>query len=177
MGVITGGNQLGGSYMTPYTNAGAPVGGTSEVQSLATAGTPSGGTFRLGFDGGVSGTIAYNSGTAALQSVLDAMPQIGSANTLVGGSALNNAAGSVTTVTFQNGLAKKDVGALSLAENNLTGGTAPSITFGTPTPGATATARDALTGELLIDTTNGKAYINTSTTAQAPTWTVVGSQS
>lgn len=176
MGVISGGNQLGGSYMTPYTNAGAPVGGTSEVQSLLIAGTASGGTFRLSFDGGLGGTIGYNAGTAAIQATLDAMPTIGSANTLVGGSALNNVAGSVTTVTFQNGLAKKNVPSLVLAVNSMTG-TSPSITIGTPTPGADATARDALTGELLVDTTNGKLYINSSTTAQAPTWTVVGAQS
>jgi hypothetical protein len=175
VGVITGGQVLGGSYMVPYQGTVAPSAGTSEVQSLATAGTPAGGTFRLGFDNGLSGTIAYNSGTAALQAVLDAMPQIGSANTLVGGSALNNAAGSTTTVTFQNALAKKNVGPLSLAVNSLTGGTAPSITFGTPTPGADATAREALTGEEYVDTVSGKRYLNVSATAYAPTWTVVGS--
>ncbi len=102
------------------------------------------------------------------------MPQIGSANTLVAGSALNTAG--TTTVTFQNGLAKKNVGPLGMTDNLMTG-TGPSLTFGTPTPGADATARDALTGEILIDTTNGKAYINSGTVPQAPTWTVIGSQS
>lgn len=175
MGVITGGQVLGGSYQAPYQGTAAPSAGTSEVQSLRTGGTPAGGTFRLSFQGGLSGTIAYNAGTAAVQTVLDAVPQIGSANTLVGGSALNTAG--TMTVTFQNGLAKKDVPSLVLAENNLTGGTSPTITIGTPTPGADATARDALTGELYVDTVAGKWYTNTSTTAQAPTWTVVGSQS
>jgi hypothetical protein len=177
MSVITGGQVLGGNYGAPYLSAGAPSAGTSEVQSLTTAGTPAGGTFKLAYEGVTSGTIGYNAGTAAVQAALDAMNTLGTGNTLVAGSALNNAAGSPTTITFQGNLAQKNVSSLTLANNSLTGGTVPSVTIGTPTPGADATARDAATGELLIDVINGKLYINTSTTADTPTWTVVGSQS
>ena len=46
---------------------------------------------------------------------------------------------------------------------------------GAPTNGVTG-ANVAAIGARLIDTTNGKLYINTNTQA-SPTWTVVGAQS
>jgi hypothetical protein len=42
-------------------------------------------------------------------------------------------------------------------------------------PGGTTFQNVAAKGALLVDTTNGKLYINTGTQA-APTWTVVGTQ-
>lgn len=49
---------------------------------------------------------------------------------------------------------------------------------GAPSNGAAGTyaGQNAGPGALLLDTTNGKEYINTGTAA-SPTWTVVGSQS
>lgn len=176
MGVISGGQVLG-SYHGPILGTAAPSAGTNEVQSLATGGTPAGGTFRLKFDGVQSGTIAYNEGTANLQTKLEAIATIGTDNVLVGGSALNNAAGSATTVTFQGSLAKKNVSTLTLVDNQLTGGTAPTVNVTVSTPGVDADGRDAATGEMFLDVNAGKLYINTSTTAVAPTWTVVGAQS
>lgn len=49
---------------------------------------------------------------------------------------------------------------------------------GAPSNGTSGTFanQNAGPGAMLIDTTNGKEYINTNTAA-SPTWTVVGSQS
>lgn len=58
--------------------------------------------------------------------------------------------------------------------NVLPGSYAHYYNAGAPTNGTTF-AGVAPKGSLLIDTTNGKLYINTNTQA-SPTWTVVGSQ-
>lgn len=52
---------------------------------------------------------------------------------------------------------------------------APLRNAGAPTNGVTFAGIAAI-GALLLDITNGKAYINTGTVA-SPTWTVVGAQS
>jgi hypothetical protein len=55
-------------------------------------------------------------------------------------------------------------------------GVLPVTTQGAPTSGTSGSyATFAGIGTLLIDTTNGKLYINTGTKA-SPTWTVVGAQ-
>ena len=56
-----------------------------------------------------------------------------------------------------------------------TGLGAPLRNAGVPSSGTTF-ANIAAIGAICIDTTNGKAYINTGTQA-SPTWTVVGAQS
>lgn len=66
----------------------------------------------------------------------------------------------------------------ALSATPLAGGlAAPSVAVAITTPGVTATGRNqGGCGQLLIDSTNGKLFINTGT-APAPAWTVVGSQS
>jgi hypothetical protein len=54
-------------------------------------------------------------------------------------------------------------------------GYGPALNAGAPVSGTTF-AGTLQKGGLVIDTTNGKLYINTGTLA-TPTWTVVGSQS
>jgi hypothetical protein len=53
------------------------------------------------------------------------------------------------------------------------GGTAPAVAVTTTTPGVDATYVNAVTGQVLSDTTNGVLYINTSSTRYAPTWAAV----
>jgi hypothetical protein len=60
------------------------------------------------------------------------------------------------------------------AVNSLTG-TVPTLAIVETTPGVDVTGRGSIKGQMLIDTTNGKAYINTGTSA-VPVWTVVGTQ-
>jgi hypothetical protein len=151
-----------------YTNAGAPSAGTDEVQSVDITGTPTGGTFRLSMDGAATGDIAYNANAAAVQSALEAV--VGTGNVAVTGTNPN------FSVAFQGALSQKAVSQVALARNELTGGTAPSVSTSTDTPGVTGTHREAAKGSLLTDTTNGKLYINTGS-AGDPTWTVVGGQS
>lgn len=175
MGVISGGQIIPGAIGRALPFAGTPSAGTDEVQFLQRGGTPSGGTFRLGFEGFTSGTIAYDAGTAAINAALAAMPSIGgSANILVGGTALSEAG--TTTVTFRGARGAQSVGLLTLAANSLTGGTAPTVTITEGTAGVTATYRGVPKGGLIVDTDSGTLYVNTGTETD-PTWTVAGTQS
>lgn len=179
MGVTNGGQVWNGAGLgEPLRNAGAPVAGTSEVQTITIGGTPTGGTFTLSFEGQVTGAITWSATNSTLianiDAALEALPNIG-----VGGVA--TAAGSLTagigtiTLTFGGINAKKAISTVQVVANNMTG-TAPTIAIAETTPGVNATYRTAPTGAKLIDTTNGIDYINTSTTAFAPTFTKVGTQ-
>lgn len=149
---------------------GAPGDGTSEVQSLDITGTPTGGSFKVAFDGFISGDIAFDDDAAAVELVLEAMPNIGAGGATVAGSNPNFG------ITFGANLASLAVPEFTLYQNLLTGGTAPSVTPSTDTPGVTAAHRGATKGTLVTDVTNGVLYINTGT-ALAPTWVIVGTQS
>lgn len=50
--------------------------GVSETQSIYIDGTPTGGTFRLTFDGQQTGTIAYNASAGTVQTALEALSNI-----------------------------------------------------------------------------------------------------
>jgi hypothetical protein len=163
--------------MSIVKNAGAPVAGTDEVQTLTIGGTPSGGTFQLRFQGLVTAAITWSSTNATLianiDTALEALGSIGSGGVTVAGGTLTAGIGTVTiTFTAQNG--KKAVPLLEVADNSLTG-TSPTLGITETTPGVNATRRGAAKGTLLVDETNAKLYINTGTAA-APTWTVAGSQ-
>ena len=149
-------------------NAGAPVAGTDEVQTLTVTGTPTGGTFKLSYKGQKTAAIAHDANAAAIDSALEALSTIGTGNVTVAGTG-------PFTVTFTGALAKKAVPLLVLVDNALTGGTSPSVTIAETTPGVSATHRGAPKGTTLTDTTNAKLYINTGTST-VPTWTVVGTQ-
>lgn len=157
--------------------AGAPVQGTNEVQTLTIGGTPTGGTFKLAFDGYTSGPITWSSTNSTLlaniQAALDAMPNVGTNGIVAAAGSLTAGIGTIT-LTFGGNLINLAVALATVANNSLTG-TAPTLEVAETTPGVTATARGAKKGALLVDTTNGKLYINTNT-ALDPTWTVVGTQ-
>lgn len=159
-----------------YTTAGAPVGGTDEVQTLTIGGTPTGGTFTLTFEGFTTAPITWTATDATLISnidaALEALPNIGTGNVTVADTTMTSGIGNAT-ITFVAGLGKRAVG-LIVAVSSLTG-TAPTVVVADTTPGVDASARGAPIGATLTDTTNGKLYINTGTPA-APTWTVVGAQ-
>jgi hypothetical protein len=161
-----------------YQNAGAPSAGTSEVQTLTIGGTPTGGTFKIAFDGHTSGAITWSATDATLlaniQAALDAMPNIGTNGCVAAAGTVSSGIGTVT-LTFGANLAKLAVALMTIALNSLTG-TSPTLAIAETTAGVTATARGAAPSATLTDTTNKKLYINTGT-ALAPTWTVVGSQS
>jgi hypothetical protein len=167
--VIEGANE--------YENAGAPVNGANEVQTLTLGGTPTGGTFKLAFDGYITAAIQWtdvdNNLIAAIDAALEALPNIGAGGVTVAAGTLSSGIGTAT-ITFGGNLAKLVVPTISVANNSLEGAN-PTVAVAETTPGVTATARGARPSAILRDTTNKKLYINTGT-ALEPTWTVVGTQ-
>lgn len=157
--------------------AGTPGAGTSEVQTLTIGGTPTGGTFKLAFDGQTTDPITWSSTNNTLRDNVDAALE---ALTNIGTGGVTTAVGTMTagigtlTITFAGDLTKKAVNTITVADNSLTG-TSPTLAVAETTPGVDADFRGAKKGALVTDTTNGILYINTGT-ALAPTWTKVGTQ-
>jgi hypothetical protein len=106
--------------------------GTNEVQTLTITGTPTGGTFKLAYNGAVTTAIAYNAAAAAVQAALEALSTIGTGNVLGGGGALP---GTPVTLTFQGSLANTNTAAVTVADNSLTGGTTPAAAIAETTRG------------------------------------------
>lgn len=160
-----------------YSSAGAPAAGTNEVQTLTIGGTPTGGTFKLTYDGWQTGAITWSSNNttllAAINAALDLLPN-GAASAIVATAGTLTAGIGTILLTFSGApLAKRAVSTMT-AQSSLTG-TAPTLAIAETTPGVDVAGRGAPIGARLVDTTNGKLYINTGTPA-SPTWTVVGTQ-
>lgn len=158
--------------------AGAPVAGTTEVQTLTIGGTPTGGTFKLSFEGFTTAAITWTATDATLVSnidaALEALPSIGTGGITTAAGTVSSGIGTVT-LTFAGNLATKAISTvIAVADNSLTG-TDPTLAVAETTPGVNVTFAGASKGALLRDTTNGKLYINTGT-AITPVWTVVGTQ-
>jgi hypothetical protein len=160
------------------SNAGAPGAGTDEIQTLTFGGTPTGGTFKISFQGQTTANITWSSTNATLvaniDAALEALSTIGTSNVTTAVGTMTAGIGTITC-TFVAGMGKLAVPTMTVAQNAMTG-TSPTLAIAETTPGVDATSRGAPKGSLLVDTTNAKLYINTGTTT-APTWTVVGSQS
>lgn len=178
MPIISGGKVIEGAIGHPYLNAGAPSAGTDEVQTLTIGGTPTGGTFKLSYDGHVTGAITWSATNATLLSninaALDALANLGASYVVATAGALTAGIGTVV-LTFSGGaVAKRAVSTITVADNSLTG-TAPTLAIAETTPGVAATGIGAPKGGILSDTSNGIAYINTGTDT-TPTWTKIGTQ-
>jgi hypothetical protein len=158
-------------------NAGAPSAGTSEVQTLTIGGTPTGGTFKLAYDGQVTGAITWSATNATLlaniDAALEALSNIGTSNMTTAAGTLTAGIGTIT-LTFAGALGVLAVNTITVNTNSLTG-TSPTLAVAETTPGVTATGRGYSKGKMISDTTNGIVYVNTGTTT-APTWTKVGTQ-
>lgn len=173
--------QVGTNYTGygPLPFAGTPSAGTSEVVTLTFAGTISGGTFKLAYDGYTTAAITWSSTNSTLVANIDAA--LGALSSVSGAGNVTTAVGTMTsgvgtiTVTFAGNLAALAVPNMTVADNSLTGSGA-GVTLEVTTAGVTATHRGAPKGTILTDITNGVLYINEGT-AFAPTWTKVGTQS
>lgn len=168
----------GAQTARPLTNAGAPGAGTDEVQTITFGGTPTGGTFRLAFDGRVTADIAWSATNATLlaniDAALEALANLGAGAVALAVTTMVAGIGDAT-ITFNGAaVAKKAHPLITVNRNDLTGA-APTVAVAETTPGVDATGRGYPKGTKLIDTTNGIDYINTGT-ADAPTWTKVGLQ-
>jgi hypothetical protein len=157
-------------------NAGAPVNGTSEIQTITFGGTPTAGTFTLTFEGFTTAAISWSATNGTLVSnidtALEALPNIGTGGVTTAVGTMTAGIGTIT-VTFAGNLVNKAVSTIT-SVSSLTG-TSPTLAVTETTPGVDATGRGQRKGRLLIDSTNGKLYINTGT-ALSPTWIVVGAQ-
>jgi hypothetical protein len=161
-----------GAIGAPLQSAGVPGVGTDEVQTIATTGTPTGGTFRLSYEGLVTAAIAFDAAAATIDTALEALPSIGTGGVTCAGGPLPTG----VTVTFNSqNLGRKAVPLIALHTNSLTGGTTPTVTITETTPGVDAFGRGAGKGSMVTDVTNGVLYINTGT-ANVPVWTKVGTQ-
>lgn len=161
-----------GLYGRPILNAGAPVAGTDEVQTLTIGGTPTGGTFKLKFEGIETSAITWSATNATLlaniQAALDAHPSLGTNGVVAAAGTLTAGIGTIT-LTFGANRGKQAIASLiTVALNSLTG-TSPTLAIAETTPGVNATGRGAPAGATLVDTTNGEAYFNQGT-ALAPIW-------
>jgi len=174
MAIITGGRVIEG-VVDELVWAGAPTAGTDEVQTLTIDAT--GGTFKLAFDGFTTAAISWSATNATLvanvDAALEALPNIGAGNITTAVGSMTAGVGTLT-LTFAGELAKKAVNTITVANNSLTGNATLSVAE--TTPGVDVTYRGAGKGCLLLDSTNGKAYINTGT-PPVSVWTVVGTQS
>lgn len=176
MPIISGGRPIEG-VVDELVWAGAPTAGTDEVQTLTIGGTPTSGTFKLAYDGFTTAAITWSATNATLvaniDAALEALPNIGTGGVTTAVGTMTAGIGTIT-LTFAGELAKKAVNLITVADNSLVG-TAPTVAVAETTPGVDVTYRGAGKGCLLLDTTNGKAYINTGT-PPVSIWTVVGTQ-
>lgn len=166
-------NVIEGAFGVVASSAGAPGAGTNEVQTLTIGGTPSGGTFKLQYEGATTTAIPWNATNATLlasiQTALDALSTVGTGGLVAAAGTLTAGIGTITLTAGAN-LAKKAISLVTVADNSLTG-TSPTLAIAETTPGVTATGRGTAKGALLVDTTNGTIYQNTGTGGTAPTWT------
>jgi hypothetical protein len=129
------------------------AGGVNEVQTATVNGGPTGGTFTLSYRGQVTGPLAYNAAAAAVQTALQGLSRIGPNNIVVTGNA-----GGPYTITFQNGLGRKEIESLVGNGAGLTGGTTPSVTVAETTKGSSQNAGLFVieSGLILTHTADGK---------------------
>jgi hypothetical protein len=109
--------------------------GVNEVQTVTITGTPTGGTFRLTWNGQQTAVIAYNATAATVQAALEALSNIGVGNVSVTGGP---GPGTPYVVTFVGQFASENVSQMT-ATHTFTGGTTPAIAVATTTPGAAPT--------------------------------------
>lgn len=158
-------------------NLGTIAAGTNEVQTLTIGGTPTGGTFKLRFEGNNTSAITWsatnNTLLANIQAALDAHPALGTNGCVASAGTVTAGIGTIL-LTFGAARAKQAVETMTVAANNLTG-TSPTLAVAETTPGVDATGRYAAKGDMGVDA-DGIVYVNTATSGPIATWTKVGSQ-
>ena len=163
----------GSGLGTPLQNAGAPVTGSDEVQTLTLGGTPTGGTFSIAYEGLSTTAIPWNATNATLlasiNSAFNALPNLAASAVVATAGTLTAGIGTVLLTFSGAPVAKKAANTMTISDNSLTG-TNPTVAIAKTTPGVNVTGRGAPKGALLIDTNAGALFQNTGTAA-APVWT------
>lgn len=122
----------------------------------------------------VDDTIAGPCVTGAVRTTPGvAFPPIGKIGCVAADDSLTNGVGTLTLTFSGANMAKKYQPLFTIEDNSLTGAGDLEISDPATTPGVTATARGALPGAEVVDTTNGVRYFNAGTSAQAPDWDAV----
>ena len=160
----------------PVPVYGTPVAGTDEVQTLTIGGTPTGGTFRLAFQGHVTGAIAWSSTNNTLRdnvdAALEALPVIGTGGVTVAVGTMTAGIGTLT-LTFAGPMAKRVQPLITvLANYMLLTGTEPTVAVAETTPGVNPTGVGIVPNGVIADVSTGTVYYNAGT-ATHPTWTEV----
>lgn len=132
-----------------YMNEGAPSDGTNEVQTLTISGSPTGGTFKLTYDGFTTSAITWVGNDdaaliAAIDAALEALPNIGTGGVTVADGTLTNGVGTVT-ITFTGNQAKLAVALITVANNSLVDATPATIAVVETTPGASPSTNEVQT--------------------------------
>ncbi len=118
---------LKGQLLVAETNSSA-----SDVQSLATAGGPTSGSFQLSFNGQLTGPIAFNGTVTQVQTALSGLANIGPGNLACAGGPLGTAA---IVITFAGELASLPQPLINVVNSTLSGGTSPTATLSRTTAG------------------------------------------
>jgi hypothetical protein len=107
---------------------------TTEVQSIAMSGTPTGGTFTLAFMSVQTAAIAYNATSNAVQAALQSLPGIGSGGVTCSGGPLPTTP-VVVTFAGANAMAAQPLITVPFTGMMLIGGTTPAVAVTRTTAG------------------------------------------
>jgi hypothetical protein len=103
------------------------------VQTITVTGAPTGGSFKLTYDGAQTAAIAWNATAAVVQAALEALPNIGTGGVVGAGGPLP---GTPVTITFSGpNVAKRSVPLMVADSTGFTGGASPTATPTMSTPG------------------------------------------
>jgi hypothetical protein len=164
-----------GAAREVYSSSGAPGAGTDEVQTITIGGTPTGGSFKLGFGGFTTAAIAWNATNGTLvgniDAALEALPSLGVGAVVTAVGTMTAGIGTIT-VTFSGvNVSKRAIATMTVVSNDLIG-TAPTVAVAETTPGVDADGRGASKGSTLIRADTGARYQNLGTPA-APNWSAL----
>lgn len=151
------GFDVSGDGFGKAPTVGTLMGGmTNEVQTLTITGTPTGGNYKLTFQGEQTGNIAWNATAGAVKTALEALDSIAPGDVDTAGGAHP---GTPITVTFKGSYSGVNVSQMTADSTGLTGGTSPTVTVTTTTPAADAAVdipavpAGAVMGNVYLDTT------------------------
>lgn len=116
----------------PLQGAAVPLAGTSEVQSVAITGSPTGGTYTLTLDGQTTSGIAFDATASVVQSALVALSNVETGEAVCTGGPHPD---TPVVVTFGGQYAGTDVPLMTGSAASLTGGSTPAVVVTTTTPG------------------------------------------
>lgn len=123
------------------------TGAINEIQKVKTSGVPTGGGFKLVFDGQETVEIKYNATAAEVQTALLQLDNLDSGDVVASAGPLPAA----VTLTFGGHYSGRNVPELKTAAEVLSGGTAPKVEIETTTPGTSEAIPDLQGFELTFN--------------------------